>query len=666
MEIRKIFGRRRLGIIFLLWLVNCFCYYKTYDGVKESEINDYYDSQREYSERYQNEIQEVIDASETILASDLMRNSRAFVENNLLKTRYDFIRLKNIQTGSAHTFGFTKAYDYNLGIFFGIASALVIISSFAEEKNNGFFLILHSSKNGRYNLALRRFLILLFSSVFIAALYEISIYAVGAEMFHDSLGDYLKPVQSIPGFGQCILHINLIEMIMLCIFADIIIIMLFCMLFWLLTEIILKKNIIILCFLGIAAAEMLLYNIIRSRSVFNILKYCNIFAVFNLKQYLFTYSNYGIFNFITETYVIILIFAAAGILLLLTLLLLKYNRSDTSVRQLKLISKAENYIGRFKEKILGVLPLVLTEVYKQFSVQHGLFVMVVAVFMFFQSRPDTGAAHNEVQAELEKYYNEAAYAENQEEFTEEYLNKTEQWLINAENELEVYEADNNVYQVKILSREINLQRQVKNEIANQKQYRQELRQRGIACGIVAQQEFQTIIGGEMYSYEEKNALIAVAAVIITAYGIVSYEKKTHMTGLIKSSKIGYKRYLAKKLYSLIIITFIFWIIIYGLNFINLIKVYGINIRDLRYPIQSIMTMQTYHLNISIGAFFLIKNLLRFILMLAASLIGFFISVKTSYKNGVFLCALIFAPYILNLMGIHIMKYLSVFYWMTIC
>ena len=666
MEIRKIFGKRRLGIIFLLWFVNCFCFYKSYDSLEEAEIKNYYDKQKEYVLLYEAGIQEVIDASETILESDLLKNSSAFVENNLLKTRYDFIQLKKIPVSTTNTFGFMKAYDYSLGIFFCMASVLVIISSFAEEKKNDFFLILHASKNGRYNLVIRRFLILLFSCAFIVFLYETSAYAISAGMFHDSLGDYLKPVQSMPEFGQCILHINLIEMFMLCILADIIIVMLFCMLFWLLTEIIFKKNIIILCFFGICAFELILYNIIRNQSIFNILKYCNLLAVFNLKEYLFTYSNYGIFNLITETSVIISAFSVISILLLLILLILKYNKSDTAGKQPKIVLAVQQFIYKLKGDILSRLPLVLTEVYKQFSVQHGLFILVIAVFIFFQSRISVGAAHNEVQAELERYYNEVRYVENQEEFTEEYLKKMDEWLINAENELLAYQEDNNIYQIQILSEEINIQRQVEDEIVKQRQYRQQLLENKIVCGVVPQQEFQSVTGERMYSYEEKNALIAVISVIIVTYGIVSYEKKTHMIGLIRSAKIGNRKYLVKKIYSLILITFIFWIIIYGLNFINLLNVYNINIHDLQYPIQSIMTMQSYPLKISIGMFFVIKNLLRFILMLLTALTGFCISVKTSYKNGVFLCSLFFVPYILDLIGIHIMKYLSVFFWMMIC
>ncbi len=666
MELRKIFGKRRLGIIFLLWIVNCFCFYKSYDSIEEAEIKNYYDKQKEYVLLYEAGIQEVIDASETILESDLLKNSGAFVENNLLKTRYDFIQLKKIPVSTTNTFGFLKAYDYSLGILFCMASVFVIISSFAEEKKNDFFLILHASKNGRYNLVIRRFLILLFSCAFIVFLYETSAYAIGAGMFHDSPGDYLKPVQSMPEFGQCILHINLIEMLMLCILADIIIVMLFCMLFWLLTEIIFKKNIIILCFFGICAFELILYNIIRNQSVFNILKYCNLLAVFNLKEYLFTYSNYGIFSLITETSVIISAFSVISILLLLILLILKYNKSDTAGKQPKIVLAVQRYIYKLRGDILSRLPLVLTEVYKQFSVQHGLFILVIAVFIFFQSRISVGAAHNEVQAELERYYNEVRYVENQEEFTEEYLRKIDEWLINAENELLAYQEDNNIYQIQILSEEINIQRQVEDEIVKQRQYRQQLLENKIVCGVVPQQEFQSVTGERMYSYEEKNALIAVISVIIVTYGIVSYEKKTHMIGLIRSAKIGYRRYLVKKIYSLILITFIFWIIIYGLNFINLLNVYNINIHDLQYPIQSIMTMQSYPLKISIGMFFVIKNVFRFILMLLTALTGFCISVKTSYKNGVFLCSLIFVPYILDLIGIHIMKYMSVFYWMMIC
>lgn len=666
MEIRKIFGKRRLGIIFLLWFVNCFCFYKSYDSIEKAEIKNYYDKQKEYVLLYEAGIQEVIDASETILESDLLKNSSAFVENNLLKTRYDFIQLKKIPVSTTNTFGFMKAYDYSLGIFFCMASVLVIISSFAEEKKNDFFLILHASKNGRYNLVIRRFLILLFSCAFIVFLYETSTYAISEGMFHDSLGDYLKPVQSMPEFGQCILHINLFEMLMLCILADIIIVMLFCMLFWMLTEIIFKKNIIILCFFGICALELLLYNIIRNQSVFNILKYFNIFAVFNLKEYLSTYSNYGIFNLITETSAIISAFSVISILLLLILLILKYNKSDTVGKQPKIVLTVQQFIYKVKGDILSRLPLVLTEVYKQFSVQHGLFILVIAVFIFFQLRISVGVAHNEVQAELERYYNEVRYVENQEEFTEEYLKKIDEWLINADNELLTYQEDNNIYQIQILSEEINIQRQVEDEIVKQRQYRQQLLKNKIVCGVVPQQEFQSVTGERMYSYEEKNALIAVISVIIVTYGIVSYEKKTHMIGLIRSTKIGYRRYLVKKIYSLILITFIFWIIIYGLNFINLLNVYNINIHDLQYPIQSIMTMQSYPLKISIGMFFVIKNLLRFILMLLTALAGFCISVKTSYKNGVFLCSLFFVPYVLDLIGIHIMKYLSVFYWMMIC
>lgn len=478
--------------------------------------------------------------------------------------------------------------------------------------------------------------------------------------------DFLAPVQSVPEFSQCILHINFIQMILVNIFVDSLIVLFFSMIFWLLTETIRSKNIIVLCYAICIGIEAVLYNVIRAQSVFKFFKYCNLIAVFDLKKHLFSYSNFGVFNWITETSNIIIAFCVMIILCILLKLVMFYKKSDINRYHIKIFSVFQDFLTKWMDRIFVRLPLVFMEVYKQMNMQRGKYVLLIAIFILLYSRLSVGVSHNEIQAGLDFYYKEVIQAENQEEYTSEYINHINQWLMDADIERTEYEESKNIYRLELLNKEIRTQSQIRDEIIQQQQYRSHQAEKRIKCGIIPQQEYQSITGERMDSFEENNALISLIAVIVATYGLISFEKKSNMICLIKSAAIGYKKYLVTKMLALFLITFLFWLILYGLNFINLFHVYHLNLGDFKYPVQSIMTLSSYPLPISIGVFFILKNIKRLMIMLLIALFGFWISIKTSHKNGILICALFFLPYILDEIGIPIMKYLSAVYWMKVC
>lgn len=139
MEFVRIFNKKRLGVLLLLWLICCIWFYRLNAVTEDETIMTCRNEQIEYIHQYQSRVQSIIDHSESLLELNLLQNSAPFVKNNLLKTRYDFIDMKNINVKEMDCFGFVKAYQYNLMLFFSIISAFIVISSFFEEKKEIFF-----------------------------------------------------------------------------------------------------------------------------------------------------------------------------------------------------------------------------------------------------------------------------------------------------------------------------------------------------------------------------------------------------------------------------------------------------------------------------------------------------------------------------------------------
>ncbi|WP_092457851.1 hypothetical protein [[Clostridium] fimetarium] len=220
------------------------------------------------------------------------------------------------------------------------------------------------------------------------------------------------------------------------------------------------------------------------------------------------------------------------------------------------------------------------------------------------------------------------------------------------------------YHGNLLSKEIAVQKKVLEKIIEEQNYRdQQYEIYNRKLSVIKQPEYQVMTGSRMDSFEEYNAVLAVISVIIVTFGTISFEKKNNMIKLITSSTKGYKKNMIIKVSAALTCTFVIWAVIYGINFYNYIKVYNICLSDLKYPVQSIMSLSDYPFPISICGYFLIESLKRLSILILVSLWSLFISWRTDYNYSICLSFIILIPYILYFFGFNIFSYISVINWM---
>lgn len=167
-----------------------------------------------YCNQYPEYLRQVQAQAASMNAIQIFKESNSFSNKNIKKTVADYSKLEGIVLSNATNDAITKVVSYRIGDYLVLAWIVGIGYQLVAERKKGLWEIVHSTRQGRVHLALRRLGILLVASIGMVALLYGSTLAMAFQLF-GGFKDIHRSVQSISEFQVCTLKMQIDEFLLL-------------------------------------------------------------------------------------------------------------------------------------------------------------------------------------------------------------------------------------------------------------------------------------------------------------------------------------------------------------------------------------------------------------------------------------------------------------------
>ena len=303
----------------------------------------------------------------------------SFEYRNIVKISEVYHKLADVVPRATNPEGvilFTENYVGDL-ILLIITSAIALNLVFYDTDNKT-GVIINSTKRGISFCCNAKVITLFLLDFSVSAL----LYLFGFFIIRKSIGfgDFGRPLQSVRGFLACPLHITVGQYMLSSILIKVLFIFFLTSILFLACGLCRNAIIAIGIFSAALASEYLFWKYISWHSTFELLKYINVFTVFNVSTFFSDYKNINIFGYPVNLYISILI-----ITLILLVCLLVLNAKVLGKSRL-LFESYSTLSYRYKRKLFkkhhSLKNLTSYEWLKLLVFNRG--IMILAFFCIFQ------------------------------------------------------------------------------------------------------------------------------------------------------------------------------------------------------------------------------------------------------------------------------------------
>lgn len=680
MEFKRVFNKKRLVVLLLLFIVNGIFFlrecsdlkmYDIYDTLvleinkkeesavdvrktalsvlKEyaevysdsTEYEEYLKARRyllekvDYLENYSKNKTQQIENSKVVLSSSLFSDKNSFSYLNIIKTTKDLEAIKDAQITLSNGIWLEKVSNYKMIYYFIMIGVVMIVYSFVEDRKTKIIYLQYAASNGRESLFLKRIIIFLGMIFLITILFFtetsiISLYLYGGfEGINDSVcSDELFAICSMGGASRITwIVINVLRIAIA--FGAI------GMCVWAVLTSFNNSNIGLCVFILVYGIEVMLNRIITDKSIFRFFKFFNLKYLIDGSDSWFTYSNWGYNNIITdmaESTGILIIFVSIISIVLLVRNCILYN----PLTQVGFLEKSLIRIYDCVMKFFAKLPVGIMEIFKVVVSQRIGIVLIIIVILFT----------NMNKGYVLKYSIEMSLISN---LCESYKMGTTEDLLVVKDELiremEVYEGD-----VTAISKVSLIEAQIEHL-----DYIIQKRREGVNVSLISPYEYEAALGKNQVSNQQFISMLCIIVMILTNIGAVSYEKKCGMLCNIRVTK-NRMSWIKNKILCNALFATIVVMILYGWYYYTLVKLYDLT--DFNVSVQSLTMFANYALDISIMGFVILDLLLKIIVLIAIGGIAFTISASFNYDIGYFIGLIMILPHLLYELGVDILSYIS--------
>ena len=610
---------------------------------------------------YQSYIQNVIDAAENITYVSIFADEDSFSYKNATVTAADYSTLYNVNTSYDRSYGINMATDFlltDLMVFFLLL--IVCDSLIGSERSIKITGLQKTFKYGRERLALAKLIAAFIATTIICISFYGMNYIVSGGLY--DFGDISRSIQSVEGFANCILKINVFQFLMLFLVFKLLVMFLICLIISVVSMISKSKMGTYVIVMGLFLSSYILYSTIDDNTSIMWLKYINLISFIDVRSLFTHYININLFGnpvnyfvvFCLFVFALLFAFAALNILIYKYKKISGYNKyTNGALTKIHLFNRGTNVIYH--------------EMYKAFvSNKVGLLFLMLIVFQIIVTVAFPLTLNED--EKYEKYY----FSNYAGEFSDEKRD-------NIQAEIEMFEKDKEEYAVltdnyeKGLISDDEYMRLSAKHIETVEEYQK------FNKYVEPYNEFlcSQIDSGKEVSvmfYRGYNIILGISGDLsniycLVLYGLIiicvvpvftrEYERKT--IPLLCSTKIGFKRLIGKKLICTIIITLALNVLVYVPYFLRIFKCYGLD--GLDSPSCSIPAFGNLSSHISVLQIVILAFTVRLFVSIVISIIITVVSVSTrSTIASVIISAIFFVvPVLLPLNNINILNEFSLYY-----
>lgn len=594
-----------------------------------------------YLEKYKSNIDEIINKSNQLQNYSLFSDELSFSYNNIIKTGQDFSKVKNISVELDNDRAVESTVEYYYIFYISFALVVIIIYELLKERDTNMWVIVYSSKLGRFALACKRIILVTIIYTVINMLLYAQTFIISL-ILYGGISDLNNPIQTLIRFGKCALPYSKIEyLIYNFLISNFIMIMISMILLFIFTLFRNRKYALtVVClFVGV---EILLYNAISIQSIYGFFHNVNIINLFGMNMILCSYNNSGIGTFVVS-YTNLIIFAMLCLGIISGIASTIVYSKMRPYKKPSLLSRVLGSLRKISQTILYYEPQSMKEIHKIIITRKGLRVLVIAAILclFFSCN------------------GRVTYLEDAQEKDNIYLNDggseygsiikmideaVENYNIALQNYKDIEkQVDDGTLEVNRLAESAKYLEYEKNNLAfvsefNQKKnYLEELKkEKNIDGYMMSDRGYEQIIGRYGKNREIIVLLIVLITIVIVVSDNISYEYTSGMNKIIHSAYKGRGWIYWRKIYAIYLLISVFFIVIYGIKSLILNNYYGCPYLDA--PIQSLSFMKECTWKISILQWMIINMITRLLMCYTAASITIFISTLRINKQNQYILA----------------------------
>ena len=579
-----------------------------------------------YIKAYPSYLENIRNNALRLQSFSIFSDSDSLANKNILQTVQDYSGLKNVELSFTDDKAVESVTDYEFVHFSIFIFSLMLAFQLIAERKRSLWGLVHSTPNGRTNLACKRILliilcvtiftftayILMFATAFI--LYGSSESIFSSAQSFEFLQNFTAPV-NVMFFLLIYVSVNSLTQCSIAVFI------------WFVLSVVHNRNIAVGITGIVFGAEFLLYQLIPSQSNLAILKYANVFYLLNPTEPITSYFNVFCFVTLINLFVLVLI-TAISVLLIFSVLAVRNQtktypyKTENAVE--RLVIKVLNKISVFYYKIVESLTTTGFELYKLLIMQKGAVVLIVISVILFSAATTNEIIYGGADELVQNFYSEysGAVTEN----TLEHINSLHKEIESYDIELAQAYSDysdgiiskdeyNEVY---MRSYAFDEKRKALEIIDSRIDYVNLQKAGGKDAWLVNPVGYEDLLGGESERRHIFYSIISVSGIVVIFSGIFIFEKRSGMLKTLNSTQNG-RLWLSKRKYlSASVITVILWAIETLAEFYDVCSQYPLP--EFEAPVHSLDFFGTFPLNISIGAYIALDCFLNFLILLAVSFI----------------------------------------------
>ena len=542
-EIRKILRNR----VFIVMLASIFA--ANIVGIlycAETKKDSYYDlkqeEQRQYIETYQNYLDQMESRGEDVLAA--LEDESAFLSRNVEKTVRDYneVMSTGVIIDEEYNVGVEEYAGYNYGIFFSIIFAFACLEYlYFFEKRTGSIHILRTTKNGKQQMILSKWLVYLWLVSAFAFLQEVVTACLYCVIY--SFGNLNASIQSLPVFRDCPHVYSMLQGIVATVFHRVILsavigsLIFFC-------GIVCSRMITAIVIPCVIFVTQYVFSVTVSvNSSQDILCCLNIFHSWNMKNYIGVYHNLNIFGFPIEKNAAV---SAANILLLTAAIII--GTFVFSVRyQSEYIGhdfKIAAFLRKQLSKALHCRRIFVNELYKLFFQQKKLVLLVVLIAIAIHSVGEYLPRNLYQRADEATYHMYLSHIQGEmNEASELFIRNEQAYISSLEEQLERATKEGDEGTALILSTELQYRQEAFERLNAQRE--KLMANPNVNRYWVDEMNLNTI--WRKYDRDVRLFMVSAVILILLVSGLFASEKENRIFHLIYSTKNGREKLLRSKL-----------------------------------------------------------------------------------------------------------------------
>lgn len=653
MECKRIMLNRRMAAIFLFLLfvtAGVFLYQQgkkdTHPGM-EMPQESYEELQRQYVREYPEYLERILDQGNTMSGISIFQDTDSYSYRNVQKITKAYEGLKDIRMDEGNYEGFESVMKFEPVHYVIALFGFILVWMLFEDEKKGLWSVSYASPAGRSRLALRRLgALALGNALFVAASYLVMM-ALGLVCYGNVTG-WGSSIQSVPLFQNCTLSVSIGGYFLLFLFLRAAMAFAFSVFVWAVLLVFRNHVLSAALLIGVVAAEGIMSTGMSDHSVLVVLKYANLFRLIYPGDILYSYRNYNLMKypancFQTLLFLILIVVAVAGGICIRVSV--KRRPCTDSNRLEQLLLGCVKRLAGLWHQMIARLSFIGLELYKLLVVQKGLVFLVVWAAILIQQLDTEQVFLMGQEVMLQEAYE--GYTGPDDGRLRSYVSKRVRELADMEERYgsAIVEFQNGTIDkekldaVSAVYGSYETLRGCVTTLYHRLDYMQQLRdQRDIDVWFLDSKGYQILwtadgmYQGQGYGRQESRAVLAVILVILLFGTIFSYDHSCGMETVIRSTPSGRSRLLHRKTALACAVCLLICAVTYGLELYEAQQIFPMS--GWSAPVQSLEFMRDYPLTISIRGFWLITQIIHFLILCSITMIVYFLSMYLGGIKGI--------------------------------